>query len=206
MISLKPLSPCDMVTRLPWQRAVLGCLLMPASLCSPVKTSLGDFHVVWASAGEHGIPLWPIIPHEERGDASTYFYYKAFTSLLPLTGMLLCPPAPSTLALSALPCPHKCQPLGTARCFNLFPPSPVLALRHQPRSCPTLSAPTELWPLPTTLPPHILHLTLDFYIKGVHLLEQHSLKKSNESQTDNFIRVISSKLKLLPITKSSLNL
>lgn len=108
--------------------------------------------------------------------------------------------------LPCLPCPVLTSASLLVLPDALFPPSPVLALRHQPRSCPTLSAPTELWPLPTTLPPHILHLTLDFYIKGVHLLEQHSLKKSNESQTDNFIRVISSKLKLLPITKSSLSL
>lgn len=150
----RPPSLCDMMRRLPWQRAVLSRLLMPASLCSLVKMSLGDLHVVW-----------PIIPHKEQGDASTYFYYKAFTSPLSFTGMLLYPPA----SLSCCPvCPALSSQVpawlvlpGVARSFNLFPPFPVLALTYQPCWCPTLSAPTELWLLTPPLLPHILHLTLD---------------------------------------------
>lgn len=66
--------------------------------------------------------------------------YAAFSSHCPL--LLLCLPRS---------CLTSVQLICAARHFNLSLRFPLLALTARPCSCPTLSAPTELWSLSTHL-------------------------------------------------------
>lgn len=141
-------------------KSCLRCLLTPASFTFTGGDVSRGFHVAWASPREHSIPLWPIIPHKEQGDASTCFY-KAFTSPLSSVGMLFSPPA----SLSSHPAWPARASQASACCVRpeasicfcpslcwLWTASPAVVLHGQHQQSSGLFSPTLL--------PHTLHLTL----------------------------------------------
>lgn len=136
-------------------------------------------------------------PHEEQGDASTYFYYKHiyFSFILPRASFhAVSYNLPFLLPCQLGPFLSSTSLICSATCFSVFLDFPLLALTHQPSWCLHRQHQQSSSPLTTQSLPHTPDPGLGLYHQGC--TSSRTLNQCSHTQ------VIPDILKHIPITKA----